>query len=226
MPRTRWSSSSEPKGPCAIRSVTMRLASAGPIPGTAASSSSVATSTSTGGSSWRRPELRAALFPSASACNRPWARDDASRCSRRESSWARRATYRSRLSKGSSAIAGVARSGRVGRAGRSGRAGGSGRSGRGFPPARVRLPPRAIAESTRPICRANPARAASVALALPSRDCHPRTATPRAATLARKISARFSPGVGIRHNSPGTTNGAHHSSARRSYLSPTTMAYY
>lgn len=48
IPRTRWSSSKEPKGPFAWRSATIREANAGPIPGRRSNSSGVARSRSTG----------------------------------------------------------------------------------------------------------------------------------------------------------------------------------
>ena len=47
MPFTRSSACSEPNGPCASRSATMRPASAGPMPGSRSSSAALATSTST-----------------------------------------------------------------------------------------------------------------------------------------------------------------------------------
>ena len=221
MPRTRPSPSNEPNGPRSMRSATMRRASAGPIMGSDATSSTGATSRSTGGRSrsdgardWRGAGVRDAYGS--------FARRRSASCR------SQRLRYSSRTSAGPAGGAAAAARERPARPASGGGSNGASlpstaalrrlRDAAGAAPAARRprpaafapallaaaalrrcAPSAAIAESTAAICRASADRSAASGTVRGSARTawNPRAATPSAARPARKSSARFSAGVGM-----------------------------
>ena len=209
MPRTRSNPVMDPNGPRSMRSATIRRASAGPIRASDAISSGPAVSRSTGGRSACDDDPRLVYGGATPSRALPDGRVTSERL-----------RLRPRVStNGGSDGAGVTQA--FGNRAVGGHSGGIAPFAAGspagdtereplaprlpcieascFPPRPRRFsPPTAIAESTASICRARADRSPATMTPDPFTSRQPRTVTPSAAIPAMKISARRSPGVGMR----------------------------